>query len=412
MKEIAIVGAGISGLYAALLLVNQGCRVTVLEKDHRIGGRIHTVVCDGVNLEAGAGRFNENHKLLWDLLHDCGFVESQDFYPLSGDKIYIKDGKRVTRFSTLTILREVMKRSEQESPARLRDLSLRAYMKEFIEDSVVDDVVYSFGYNTEFDLMNAWDALSLFKHDFVSGIQYYVLKGGLSRLVERIYEKLISSKLCTFKTSCEVVSHMVVGQKSVLGVLCGNQYEKKSYNHVVFCTTKNTLLRIKGVVDDNKYLQRTLSRLGSTPLLRMYARFPMEANGKVWFHDMPRVTTNNLLRYIIPINPAQGIVMISYTDGYYADTWEAMRDKRGTLMRHLKKMFPGREISPPLWIRAYYWGEGVHYWGTKPVKYLNTRDRFSKYNYLVCGEAVSERHHGWIEGGLDSVRRCIHLCLT
>ncbi|TMI92838.1 MAG: FAD-dependent oxidoreductase [Bacteroidetes bacterium] len=42
-KEIIIVGGGAAGLMAARELLEQGNRVTVLEAEDRLGGRIHTI---------------------------------------------------------------------------------------------------------------------------------------------------------------------------------------------------------------------------------------------------------------------------------------------------------------------------------------------------------------------------------
>jgi len=52
--DVAVVGAGISGLMAALALEAQGLRVRVLEAQDRTGGRIHSMRQLGANAEAGA----------------------------------------------------------------------------------------------------------------------------------------------------------------------------------------------------------------------------------------------------------------------------------------------------------------------------------------------------------------------
>lgn len=52
--DVAVIGAGISGLSAALDLESRGYRVRVLEAKQRTGGRIHSMRQLGANAEAGA----------------------------------------------------------------------------------------------------------------------------------------------------------------------------------------------------------------------------------------------------------------------------------------------------------------------------------------------------------------------
>ena len=55
-RNIIIIGAGISGLYAGYCLV-QRCltkKITILEAEDRIGGRIHSIPMNGHWLELGA----------------------------------------------------------------------------------------------------------------------------------------------------------------------------------------------------------------------------------------------------------------------------------------------------------------------------------------------------------------------
>ncbi len=62
--RVAVVGAGLSGLTAALALRAGGWEVVVLEARHRVGGRVHTLhspFSDGLHVEAGGESIDDNH---------------------------------------------------------------------------------------------------------------------------------------------------------------------------------------------------------------------------------------------------------------------------------------------------------------------------------------------------------------
>lgn len=67
--RVAVVGAGISGLQAALLLQEHGSNVTVFEARNRIGGRLETATDDGKAIyEAGGEWIDADQPLLHDLV--------------------------------------------------------------------------------------------------------------------------------------------------------------------------------------------------------------------------------------------------------------------------------------------------------------------------------------------------------
>ncbi len=84
--DVAIVGAGISGLALARHLVDAGLDVVVLEARDRVGGRLHAV--DGFDL--GATWFWPNEPRVQALIGDLGVpIHAQH---LDGDAVYHDPG--------------------------------------------------------------------------------------------------------------------------------------------------------------------------------------------------------------------------------------------------------------------------------------------------------------------------------
>lgn len=72
MKNIAILGAGISGLTTAYLLKKKGHQVTVFEKSHRAGGYVGTQIKDKYLVEIGPNGFLSNEPKTLDLINQLG----------------------------------------------------------------------------------------------------------------------------------------------------------------------------------------------------------------------------------------------------------------------------------------------------------------------------------------------------
>ena len=114
-----------------------------------------------------------------------------------------------------------------------------------------------------------------------------------------------------------------------------------------------------------------LKCLYNAPLLRIYAKYPINQNTKkAWFCDLPRLTTNSL-RHIIPIDPNSGLIMISYTDG--TDTNIFLQDKTSQKLKddetikkmiqdELKIILPNYNIPQPTYFKTHMWNVGAHHW--------------------------------------------------
>ena len=71
-SDVIVIGAGLSGLNAALLLEEQGLKVTVLEGRDRIGGRLLTLQDVPGRPEAGGNGIGHSYARLLDLASRLG----------------------------------------------------------------------------------------------------------------------------------------------------------------------------------------------------------------------------------------------------------------------------------------------------------------------------------------------------
>ena len=77
MPDSLILGAGIAGLAAAVILAEAGVRVTVLEAGSRVGGRIRTAYPDGIAVELGAEFVHGKPPALLTLLQQLGLSATE-----------------------------------------------------------------------------------------------------------------------------------------------------------------------------------------------------------------------------------------------------------------------------------------------------------------------------------------------
>lgn len=95
-KHIAIIGAGITGLTAAVRLHEQGFSITVLERASQPGGSIRSVTDQGYLIEAGPNSFQYGAPELKQLVHDLGLEhEIVQANPLAKRRYIVRGGRFV-----------------------------------------------------------------------------------------------------------------------------------------------------------------------------------------------------------------------------------------------------------------------------------------------------------------------------
>jgi protoporphyrinogen oxidase len=75
-KKVAIIGAGLAGLSAAINLQDAGCEVEIFESSDRVGGRVATDVIDGYRLDRGFQLINARYPELirLEVMQELDFV--------------------------------------------------------------------------------------------------------------------------------------------------------------------------------------------------------------------------------------------------------------------------------------------------------------------------------------------------
>ncbi|MGR3765611.1 flavin monoamine oxidase family protein [Rossellomorea sp. NS-SX7] len=93
-KRVLILGGGMSGLVAASLLKRAGHKVTILEGNDRIGGRVYTVrepFTQGNYLDFGAMRIPENHELVFEYIKRFNLPVNRFLNSTSQDMLFVNN---------------------------------------------------------------------------------------------------------------------------------------------------------------------------------------------------------------------------------------------------------------------------------------------------------------------------------
>lgn len=88
-RQVYVIGAGISGLTAAINLEKEGFHPIILEKDKTVGGRVQTDIVDGFQLDRGFQVLLEAYPKAQEYLD----YEQMELQPLSSGSVLFSDAK-------------------------------------------------------------------------------------------------------------------------------------------------------------------------------------------------------------------------------------------------------------------------------------------------------------------------------
>ena len=410
--DYVIVGSGIAGLYTAFQLHNKkpGAKIALLEATNRIGGRLHNLTYDGVTVDAGGARFNTDQHRILCLIKELKLTDK--VIPISSNINYIDiDPKYDTSldrvFPSITEFILYMQKYIHENKISTKtlinttilDFADKHFSKKY--PSIKQYLTDIYPYYSELGILNALEGINLFTNEFSPNAQYMILKGGLAQLAHTLHDTLKNKITIHLETPLDSITRL---ESSYTLTSSDKQFTSPN---IILAIPKNKLLDIK-YLTQHKNVLHNINSIQTIPLYRIYARYPLDKiTKKPWFDGLEKTATNLPIKYIIPYNYDQGVIMISYTDSKFADYWMDQVTEgtfETTLKTQLKQLFPNMNIPNAKWYKHCYWDVGAGYW--KPgYDRTQTMQKMIKpltnENIYICGENYSS-HQAWVEGALET----------
>lgn len=225
--DVLVMGAGLSGLNAALLLENEGARVRVLEADNRVGGRVLTMDSLAGKPEAGGMQIGSMYARVRSMVGDLGLTMYEPNVQFPALAIYVGGLATTVEEWPNSPLNKTIGPERGIPPFALNRLyvsksnPLTALDSWFEDDSLqydipFDDYLRSKGASEEAirlmgvanvaDNMHQMSALHEFRKDLVMAFEikngfFSFLTGGMSRLPEAMADAVRGDVLLNKKVA-------------------------------------------------------------------------------------------------------------------------------------------------------------------------------------------------------------------
>jgi hypothetical protein len=425
--DILVVGAGISGLYATRQLQRQypGLSIALAERYKGLGGRTYSYWptepgLKGIHWEMGAGRIHKDHKLIMGLLKEYGLT----WIPISSSMTYVKGpgSAPVPNLFTSVFITAYIKPLLQLSLGVLAKHTIESLMKEVHGPEKTAEILSYYPYRAEVNTLRADMAL----HAFLGGEMstdddYGVIQEGFSELITRMRAEILERGAVILNRHRLLNLEAAEGSSTDCHFEFGRTGHKEPHGFIKLRATKAVVLALhKDAVAELPIFKswKVLQYLQTQPLLRTYMVFKSSEKHPVWFAAFQKIVTPARPRYIIPIDPKRGVIMISYTDGDDTKQYMKIQSEKGdnalckTILKDVRTLFPDCKIPDPVFFKSHPWETGCTYWipGSYSAEFQSKTAIHPFPSKLptvwLCGESWSLRQ-AWVEGALEQTEKML-----
>ena len=308
-KNCVVVGGGISGLVSAYELAKRGYKVTILEKENKLGGRLYPFVKGEFRADAGAQVIGEDFAYTLKLIKDLGCKKDLVKLKEPTATLYSKKGffsldkiRDIDKAKLLQLIKRVNRIGEEKRLAftnieneglynfSIADWVLENFDRDILEYFVQPSITALT--LTEPEKLSALYGLTLLYSDLKNS---YTLKNGLSSVISSISQKLKNFGVL-INTNCEVVKIQRENKKFVVEYKHNNETKMIETSNVICSTPAFATIKILPQLSSSTKL--ALSKVRYSSGLQIL----LALNERVW---------NNTWAILVPRKELKDFAMIS-----------------------------------------------------------------------------------------------------